>query len=137
MESIKPTVVSVVKDARAIEAIKTVSLSEAKAQLRADEKSEVGATFRWVIKSNSPLESVFNSAKLFNAVFDVVLMSPTKAREFQIASTGKSTKINAEDFSAGYLALYQLAKDARQAVVYIDSEKKKISMIDDSIRVIA
>jgi Cu/Ag efflux protein CusF len=116
---------------------KTVSLSEAKAELRHEEKQTIGGVFRWTIKQNSPLENVFNSSKLFNSVFDVVLMSSTKNREFQIASTGESVRINSEDFSGGYMKLYEAAKRAQKAVCTIDANKKRITLNDDAIRVIA
>jgi len=123
-----------VKEAQAI----GKTLNEAKTDMRKALSKSLNPLFNWEIKQDSPVVSVFKSARMRNTILDLVLLSPERELTFLVKG-GEKVKINTEGFEGGYFALYKAVKTRTPKnclLVVADHVKKKIQLSPDSIRVL-
>jgi hypothetical protein len=111
------------------------TLNEARADLRQEIKRALGGVFRWESRKSAPLPYIFNSAKLFNAVFDIVILSPDKKAIIKIKN-GEEITLNSESFHSDYYALYSACARSSEKLIYADADKKQITLLEDALRVL-
>ena len=133
MQEQKQKMVEEVKEAQAT----GKTLNEAKTDMRKALSKSLNPLFNWEIKQDSPIVSVFKSARMRNTILDLVLLSPERELIF-IVKGGERVKVNTEGFEGSYFALYKAVKTASQKLhlVVADHVKKKIQLSSDSIRVL-
>jgi len=113
------------------------TLNEAKTDMRKALSKSLNPLFNWEIKQDSPVVSVFKSARMRNTILDLVLLSPERELTFLVKG-GEKVKINTEGFEGSYFALYKAVKLASQKLplVVADHVKKKIQLSADAVRVL-